>query len=109
MEAIAIIGMSCRFPGSNSTKAFWHLLNNGIDAITEVPANRWDIDAFYDPIQGAPGKMNTRFGGFLEDVDQFDPDFFRITPREAQRIGPSAKAHFRGGLGSFGKRWISAK
>jgi len=91
MEAIAIIGMSCRFPGSNSTKAFWHLLNNGIDAITEVPANRWDIDAFYDPIQGAPGKMNTRFGGFLEDVDQFDPDFFRITPREAQRMDPQQR------------------
>src|SRR6516162_8926869 len=62
-EAIAIIGMGCRFPGGADTpEAFWRLLRNGVDAITEVPRDRWDIDAYYDPDPLKPGKMNTRWG-----------------------------------------------
>jgi acyl transferase domain-containing protein len=67
-------------------KSFWQLLRNGVDAITEVPKDRWDIDAFYHPEPGMPGKMYTRYGGFLERVDGFDADFFGISPREVERM-----------------------
>src|SRR5437588_4655610 len=90
-EPIAIIGMGCRFPGAKDPEAFWRLLHDGIDAITEVPADRWDNNAFYDPNPGTPGKMNTRWGGFLEHVDLFDPHFFGISPREAARIDPQQR------------------
>ncbi|MFB2772730.1 beta-ketoacyl synthase N-terminal-like domain-containing protein [Pelatocladus sp. BLCC-F211] len=88
MESIAIVGIGCRFPKTNNPKSFWHLLRNGVDAITEVPSDRWDIDAFYDPDPLKPGKMNTRWGGFLEQVSQFDANFFGISPREAERMDP---------------------
>lgn len=91
-EPIAIIGMGCRFPGgANAPEAFWQLLDKGIDAITEVPAERWDINAYYDPNPGKPGKMYTRYGGFLSQVDQFDPYFFGISPREAVSIDPQQR------------------
>ncbi|GAC1343814.1 MAG: type I polyketide synthase [Ktedonobacteraceae bacterium] len=90
-EPIAIVGIGCRFPGAKDPEAFWQLLHDGIDAITEVPADRWDINAFYDPNPGTPGKMSTRWGGFLEHVDQFDPHFFGISPREAARIDPQQR------------------
>src|SRR4029077_17417288 len=70
---IAIIGMGCRFPGAANLQAFWQLLQGGVDAITEVPRDRWDVDAFYDPNPAKPGKMSTRWGGFLDQVDHFDP------------------------------------
>jgi acyl transferase domain-containing protein/NADPH:quinone reductase-like Zn-dependent oxidoreductase/acyl carrier protein len=87
-EPIAVIGMGCRFPGSDSPRAFWRILCEGVDAIREVPADRWDIDEYYDPDPAAPCKMNTRWGGFLENVDQFDAEFFGISPREAMRVDP---------------------
>jgi thioester reductase-like protein len=92
-EPIAIIGMSCRFPGgANSTEAFWELLQRGGDAITEVPASRWDADAFYDPDPAVPGKMMTKFGGFLDvDVSLFDAEFFRISPKEAEFLDPQQR------------------
>nr|AXN93621.1 PuwB [Symplocastrum muelleri NIVA-CYA 644] len=89
--AIAIIGIGCRFPGVKNTEAFWHLLRDGVDAIAEVPRTRWDINAFYDPDPAMPDKMNTRWGGFLEQVDQFDPQFFGISPREAASIDPQQR------------------
>src|ERR1019366_2708644 len=64
-EPIAIIGIGCRFPGANDPVAFWQLLRDGVDAIREVPADRFDQQAFYDPDPATPGKMNTRWGGFL--------------------------------------------
>ncbi|MEL7409488.1 MAG: type I polyketide synthase [Cyanobacteria bacterium J06558_2] len=91
MEPIAIIGLSCRFPGAETPEAFWQLLRNGVDAITEVPAARWDVDAFYDPEPAIPEKMNTRWSGFLKQVDQFEPSFFGISPREAQHIDPQQR------------------
>jgi myxalamid-type polyketide synthase MxaE and MxaD len=90
-EAIAIIGLGCRFPGANDPGAFWRLLRDGGDAIREVPADRFDRHAFYDPDPAAPGKMNTRWGGFLDQVDQFDANFFGISPREALRMDPQQR------------------
>lgn len=90
-EPIAIIGMGCRFPKANNPEEFWQLLRNGIDAISEVPADRWDQDAFYDSNPDAQGKMITRCGGFLDQVDQFDPHFFGISPREAARMDPQQR------------------
>ncbi|MGH9754660.1 MAG: type I polyketide synthase [Blastocatellia bacterium] len=90
-EPIAIIGIGCRFPGANGPSAFWELLCNGVDAITEIPPDRFDINAFYDPRQGVPGKMATRRGGFLDQVDRFDAGFFGLAPREASRMDPQQR------------------
>ena len=91
-EPIAIIGAGCRFPGNvNSLAEFWELLRGGKEAIREVPADRWNIDEFYDPDPQRPGKMNTRWGGFLDRVDEFDADFFEISDREATRMDPQQR------------------
>ncbi|RPJ17495.1 MAG: polyketide synthase, partial [Chloroflexi bacterium] len=92
IEPIAIIGMGCRFPGSaNSPEAFWQLLHEGKDAIREVPPERWDIDAFYDPNPNTPGKMYVRKSGFIDQVDHFEPQFFGISPREATSMDPQQR------------------
>lgn len=90
-QPIAVIGLGCRFPGSHNPQEFWQNLVNGVDAIRQVPAERWDIDAFYDSQPGAPGKMITRWGGFIDRVDQFDAQFFGISPREAARMDPQQR------------------
>ena len=88
-EGIAIIGVGCRFPGgANNPDAFWQNLRGGMDAIREVPAARWNVDDYFDADPDVPGKMNTRFGGFVDDIDQFDARFFGISPREASRMDP---------------------
>src|SRR6185436_16175831 len=90
-EPIAIVGLGCRLPGAASPEAFWELLHSGVDAIGEVPVERWDVDAWYDPDPEAPGKMYTRHGGFLNDIDRFDASFFRIAPREAVSLDPQQR------------------
>ena len=91
-EPIAIIGMGCRFPGgANNPETYWQLLRNGGDGITEIPSDRWDIEEYYDANPDAPGKMYVRSGGFLEQVDGFDPQFFGISPREAAGIDPQQR------------------
>ncbi|MBK8783716.1 MAG: hypothetical protein IPO22_18355 [Anaerolineales bacterium] len=90
-EPIAIIGMSCRFPKAANPQAFWDLLRNGVDAISEVPADRWNVDAFYSSDSATPGKVTSRWGGFLENVDLFDTHFFGISPREAARMDPQQR------------------
>ncbi|MDJ0843672.1 type I polyketide synthase [Crocosphaera sp.] len=91
MEPIAITGIGCRFPGASDPQAFWQLLSQGIDAITEIKSDRWNIDEFYDSNPETPGKISSRYGGFLSDVDGFDPDFFGISPKEARLIDPQQR------------------
>ena len=89
MRAAAIVGIGCRFPGgANSPEQFWQLLRDGVEAIGEVPPDRFDIDSVFDPDPGHEGKMYSRRGGFIEDIDQFDAPFFGYSPREAGRIDP---------------------
>ncbi len=88
-EPIAVVGLGCRFPGNaDGPEAFWRLLSQGADAVREVPPERWNIDDYYDADIAAPGKMNTRCGGFLDRVAEFDAEFFGISPREAIRVDP---------------------
>ena len=90
-EPIALIGLGCRFPGADGPEAFWQLLMSGVDAIREVPADRWDIDALYDPNPDAPGRVSSRWGGFLNRVDLFDPHLFGVSPREAETMDPQQR------------------
>ena len=90
-EPIAIVAVSCRFPGAPDPEAFWEVLSGGVDTIREVPEDRFDIDEFYDPDPEAAGKTYTRFGGFLDGIDGFDPEFFGISPREAVWIEPQQR------------------
>ncbi|MFD8383037.1 type I polyketide synthase, partial [Streptomyces sp. NPDC059679] len=90
-EPVAVIGMACRLPGAPSPDAFSRLLRDGVDAITEVPADRWDATAHFAEEPSAPGKTNSRWGGFLDSVDTFDPAFFGISPREAVAMDPQQR------------------
>jgi acyl carrier protein len=86
-EPIAIIGIACRFPGAADPDSFWQLLRDGLDMIREVPADRWEKNAFYDPDPAAPGKSVSYWGGFLDSIDQFDPFFFGISPIRSETHG----------------------
>lgn len=88
---VAIVGMSCRFPGADNTDEYWRLLQDGVHAVGEIPDGRWDVDALYDPDPEAEGKMYTRHGGFLEEVAEFDAPFFGISPREAIHLDPQQR------------------
>jgi acyl transferase domain-containing protein len=91
-EPIAIVGMGCRFPGgATSPDAFWRMLRDGVDAISEVPRDRWDIDAYYDPDPEAAGKMTSRYGGFVCGIQDFDAPFFGMSPREAAALDPQQR------------------
>src|SRR5712692_2891864 len=91
-EPIAIIGASCRFPGGAvDMESYWRVLREGVDAVREVPRERWDVAAYYDPDPAAPGKTATRHAAFLDQVDQFDPLFFGISPREAISLDPQQR------------------
>ena len=90
-EPIAIVGMGSRFPGAPDINAFWQLLVDGRDAVVEVPTERWDTQPFYDPTPATLGKTNSRWGGFLEQIDQFDAPFFSIIPREANAMDPQQR------------------
>ncbi|MGO9654900.1 SDR family NAD(P)-dependent oxidoreductase [Mycobacterium sp.] len=90
-EPIAIVAVACRFPGAPDPDALWEVLSGGVDTIREVPDDRFDIDEFYDPDPETPGKIYSRFGGFLDGIDGFDPEFFGISPREAVWMDPQQR------------------
>ncbi|NHC44334.1 type I polyketide synthase [Motilibacter sp. K478] len=86
----AVAGIGCRFPGASSPEEFWRMLMDGVDGISEVPADRWNAASFYSPGNGS-GKTRTKWGGFVEGVDRFDAEFFGISPREAERMDPQQR------------------
>ncbi|SDF55971.1 aminotransferase class III-fold pyridoxal phosphate-dependent enzyme [Chitinophaga filiformis] len=88
---VAIVGMSCRFPGAENIAAFWENLCNGKDAVTEVPDARWHAARFYDKNPDAPGKSYCTKGAFIDDVKGFDAAFFRINPAEARQMSPQQR------------------
>ncbi len=89
VEPIAIIGMSCRFPGgANTPEEFWELLQTGRDGIKEVPNNRWNSDLYYDAQPATPGKIVTKKGGFIDNIDHFDAALFNISRLEAEAMDP---------------------
>jgi len=89
---IAIIGIGCRFPGGvRDAASYWELLAESRDAITEVPAWRWDADALYDPDPHAPGRVASKWGGFVDAPEFFDPAFFGIAPIEAEAMDPQQR------------------
>jgi len=86
---VAVIGMACRLPGGiNSPDLFWEALLRGDDLVKEVPAERWDVDYYYDPEPGVPGRSVCKWGSFLDNVGDFDPEFFGITEKEATAMDP---------------------
>ena len=91
-EPIAIIGAGYRLPGGvRDAESFWQVLRTGRDTVTEIPAERWDRDKYYDPDPDAAGKMYTRSGAFVADIDKFDPQFFGMAPREAASLDPQQR------------------
>ncbi|MEU4633922.1 type I polyketide synthase [Micromonospora chalcea] len=91
-EPVAVVGMGLRFPGGAvDAESFWRILRDGVDAVAEIPADRWPVDEFYDEQPQQPGKMRTRWGGFLDRVDHFDYEFFGISRREALAMDPQQR------------------
>ncbi|MGW8956313.1 SDR family NAD(P)-dependent oxidoreductase [Paenibacillus sp. NPDC055715] len=88
---VAIIGMSGRFPGAADLTKFWENLKTGVSSITEIPADRWSMNDFYDADPSQQDKTHSKWGGFLEDIDQFDPLFFNISPSEAEVMDPQQR------------------
>jgi acyl transferase domain-containing protein len=88
---IAIIGASGRFPGAENLDEFWSNMANGVNSVTEIPKERWDIDLYYETDREVPGKTYSRYGGYLKDIDKFDPLFFNISPMEAEIIDPQQR------------------
>ncbi|MFF4568533.1 amino acid adenylation domain-containing protein [Streptomyces sp. NPDC001410] len=106
---IAIVGMACRMPGGAQTPdEFWEFLRAGGDGISDIPADRFDADAYYDPAPGAPGKTVTRRAGFLPQVDQFDAGFFGVAPREAAWLDPQQRLVLEVGWEAMEHAGISA-
>lgn len=90
-EDIAIIGMSGRYPMAENLDELWENLKNGRDCISEIPHNRWNMEKYYDAVKGRSGKYYCKWGGFMDNIDMFDPLFFNISPREAEMIDPQER------------------
>ena len=91
-EPIAIIGMGCRFPGGgDNPEAYWRMLKTGLDAITEVPRSRWDLEDCFDADPDLPGKMYTKYGSFLDRIDEFDARVFGVSPLDAMNMDPQRR------------------
>ena len=90
MNPIAIVGLDCRFPGALDPAAYWELLTRGGDGVGHVPELRWSAPDFYSK-EGTAGRSNTTQGGFIDDVDAFDNEFFTVSPREAAAMDPQQR------------------
>ncbi|WP_042206751.1 SDR family NAD(P)-dependent oxidoreductase [Paenibacillus durus] len=90
-QDIAIIGLSGKYPMADTLEQFWTNLKAGKDCITEIPADRWDYRQYYDPDKDRKGKSYSKWGGFINDVDKFDPLFFQISPRDAVFMDPQER------------------
>lgn len=91
-EPIAIIGVGCRFPGgADNADRYWSLLRDGVDAITQTPADRWSLQKYFAPGAAVPGKTQSKWGGYVDGIDQFDPQLFGISPREAASMDPQQR------------------
>lgn len=88
---IAVIGMAGRFPGARNLDEFWEKLANGVDCVTEIPPERWDVEQFYSPDSKERNKTYCRWSGMIQDADRFDPLFFNISPKEAQLMDPQQR------------------
>ncbi|MGW3045380.1 beta-ketoacyl synthase N-terminal-like domain-containing protein [Kitasatospora sp. NPDC001159] len=86
-DGIAVIGIAAHFPGAPDHASFWRNLASGTDSVTEVPASRWDQERFWRPVQ-EPGTTVSKWGGFLEGIEQFDPAYFRLDPAGAAHVDP---------------------
>src|SRR5262249_18556597 len=92
VEPIAIVGIGCRLPGGvRSPDDLWSLLSGGVYALFEGPHERWGLSARYHPHPSTPGRTNTRWGGFLDQIDRFDAHFFGVSPREAEPADPQQR------------------
>lgn len=90
-KGVAVIGMSGRFPGASNLEEYWNNLRDGKSSVTEVPRDRWNIEEYYDPEVDKLNKTNSRWGGFLSDIDKFDPAFFNISGMEAEVMDPQQR------------------
>jgi hypothetical protein len=91
-DPIAIVGIGCRFPGGvDSPASFWTMLRQGVDAVGEIPRARFAVDRYFSAQPATPGKLASRAGGFLDQVEQFDPAAFGISPREAETMDPQQR------------------
>ncbi len=90
-DSVAIIGLSGRYPGATDIHEFWENLRQGRDSITEIPRDRWEIKDFYTSEKEIMGKSYSKWGGFMEGIDKFDPLFFNISPNEAQLMDPQER------------------
>ncbi|WP_429941312.1 amino acid adenylation domain-containing protein (plasmid) [Agrobacterium vitis] len=90
-DDIAIIGISGRFPQADTLQEFWRNLESGKDSIEIIPSERWDQEDYFDPEPGKPGKSYSKWGGFLKNIDKFDPMFFRMAQMEAEHIDPQER------------------
>jgi acyl transferase domain-containing protein/SAM-dependent methyltransferase len=90
-DAIAIVGISGRYPMAEDLDELWRNLRDGRDCVTEIPPDRWELDGFYSPERGTRGRSYSKWGGFLSDVDKFDTLFFNIAPNEADMMDPQER------------------
>ncbi|MEI7253666.1 SDR family NAD(P)-dependent oxidoreductase [Dickeya dadantii] len=90
-DDIAVIGLSGRYPGAKNVDEFWANLTGGVDSITDIPLSRWDYHQHYSPVRGPKNKVYSKWGGFIDDIDQFDSQYFNISPREAELLDPQER------------------
>ncbi|MEU2221534.1 alpha/beta fold hydrolase [Streptomyces sp. NPDC018347] len=107
-EPIAIVGMACRVPGAEDPAGYWELLRAGTDAVTDIPAERWDNEAYRAAGPDAPGTIRTRRAGLIADVDGFDAAFFGVSAREAAHMDPQQRLFLETGWEALENAGIAA-